>query len=116
MSESSTTSTTANMTAGIPECQPVGDREPAASGPAANAGAAMNDTTSTAGQGRQSRMRKSGRHASAGPIEQAVALRDNLREAVVKANELIRTLKRQRQQNRLVATTLASLKQLQQAS
>ncbi len=47
------------------------------------------------------------------PIEQAIAFRDALRTAVVQANELIRSLKRQRREARLVQTTLASLKQLQ---
>ena len=47
------------------------------------------------------------------PIEQAIAFRDALRAAVVQANELIRSLKQQRREARLVQTTLASLKQLQ---
>ncbi len=47
------------------------------------------------------------------PIEQAVALRDTLRAAVTQANELIRSLKRQKREARLVQSTLASLKQLQ---
>jgi hypothetical protein len=61
------------------------------------------------------RLRKGTRPAAAGPIEQAVALRESLRVSVGKANELIRALKRQRQQSRLVQTTLASLKELQRA-
>ncbi len=47
------------------------------------------------------------------PIEQAVVFRDALRTAVVQANELIRNLKQQKREARLVQTTLASLKQLQ---
>jgi len=47
------------------------------------------------------------------PIEQAIAFRDALRTAVVQANELIRSLKQQKREARLVQTTLASLKQLQ---
>ncbi|MCY2987617.1 MAG: hypothetical protein NTY19_07100 [Planctomycetota bacterium] len=47
------------------------------------------------------------------PIEQAIAFRDALRAAVVQANELIRSLKQQKREARLVQTTLASLKQLQ---
>ena len=47
------------------------------------------------------------------PIEQAIAVRDALRTAVVQANELIRTLKQQKRESRLVQNTLASLKQLQ---
>ncbi len=49
------------------------------------------------------------------PIEQAIAFRDALRTAVVQANELIRSLKQQKREARLVQTTLASLKQLQKA-
>jgi len=47
------------------------------------------------------------------PIEQAIAFRDALRAAVVQANELIRSLKQQKREARLVQTTLASLRQLQ---
>jgi hypothetical protein len=50
------------------------------------------------------------------PVEQAIALRDALHEAARQANELAHSLKRQRRQNRLVETTLESLKQLQAAS
>jgi hypothetical protein len=53
-------------------------------------------------------------HAS--PIEQVVALRNKLRETVSQANELIRSLKRQKKQSRLVASTLASLKELQKVA
>jgi hypothetical protein len=49
-------------------------------------------------------------------IEQAIAFRDELREMLGRANELIRSLKRQKQQQRLMQSTLASLKQLQAAS
>ncbi len=111
MSELSTTSNGAAESAATTSgCQPAGGSQPAA-----NAGAVTNEETPTAVQVRRSRLRKTSRQAAVGPIEQAVAVRDSLRESVVKANELIRTLKRQRQQSRLVATTLASLKQLQQA-
>ena len=48
-----------------------------------------------------------------GKIEQATVLRDTLREAASQANELIRTLKRDKKQSRLVRTTLESLKTLQ---
>jgi hypothetical protein len=116
MPESSTLSTGAAATAATSDCQSVGGSELAVGGRTANSGTATNEATLTSGQVRRSRNRKSGRQAVAGPIEQAVAMRDSLRESVAKANELIRTLKRQRQQSRLVATTLASLKQLQQAS
>ena len=59
--------------------------------------------------------KRSTTQAKTTPIEQAIAFRDSLRTAVVQANELIRSLKRQRREARLVQTTLASLKQLQQA-
>jgi hypothetical protein len=47
------------------------------------------------------------------PIEQAIAFRDALRATVVQANELVRALKQQRRESRIVETTLASLRQLQ---
>lgn len=47
------------------------------------------------------------------PIEQAEALRDILKDALDKSRELIRTLKRQKKQSRIVESTLASLRQLQ---
>ena len=51
----------------------------------------------------------------AGPIEQAVVLRDSLRDTLAKTNQLIHCLKQQKRQSKLVAETLASLKQLQAA-
>ena len=50
------------------------------------------------------------------PIAQAVAVRTALREALAQTNELIRALKRDKRQGRLVASTLASLKQLQKVA
>jgi len=47
------------------------------------------------------------------PIEQAIAFRDSLRTAVTEANELIRSLKQQKREAKLVQSTLASLRQLQ---
>jgi hypothetical protein len=47
------------------------------------------------------------------PIEQAEALRDSLKDALDKTRDLIRTLKRQKKQSRIVESTLASLRQLQ---
>ena len=52
-------------------------------------------------------------HVKATPIEQAIVLRDSLRTALVQVNELIRSLKRQKREARLVQSTLASLRQLQ---
>ncbi|HEX4143087.1 MAG TPA: hypothetical protein VHY91_06025 [Pirellulales bacterium] len=47
------------------------------------------------------------------PIEAAQALRTSLRETLASAHQLVRSLKRRQRQERLVANTLASLKQLQ---
>ena len=47
------------------------------------------------------------------PIQQAEALRHSLKDALSKANELIRTLKQQKKKSRVVESTLASLRQLQ---
>lgn len=52
-------------------------------------------------------------HAKTSPIEQAIAFRDALRTAVVQANELIRSLKRQKREAKLVQSTLGALRQLQ---
>jgi len=46
-------------------------------------------------------------------IEQALTLRDTLRTAAQQAGELARSLKQQKRQSRFVASTLASLKELQ---
>ncbi len=51
-----------------------------------------------------------------GPIEQATALRDRLRDAASSANQLVQALKQRQRQNRLVESTLASLKQLQEVA
>jgi len=50
---------------------------------------------------------------SEGVLSEALALRDQLREDYRKASSLIRALKQQRRQSKLMQTTLASLKQLQ---
>lgn len=65
--------------------------------------AKMPDTTTPANAARES------------TIDQAVAVRDALREALTKTNLLVHSLKRQRRQSKLVETTLQSLKQLQAA-
>jgi hypothetical protein len=49
-----------------------------------------------------------------GAIEQAIALRDVLRDAANKANELIRTLQHDKKQARHLRTALASLREIQQ--
>ncbi|HWA96885.1 MAG TPA: hypothetical protein VG713_00265 [Pirellulales bacterium] len=59
------------------------------------------------------------RHAistSGTPVEHAIALREALVTAARQTNELIRSLKQQKRQTRLVESTLASLKQLQKAA
>jgi hypothetical protein len=50
------------------------------------------------------------------PTENAIALRNALRAAVVQANELIRSLKRHKREARLVESTLASLRTLQKVA
>lgn len=49
-------------------------------------------------------------------IEQAVVLRDALRGVARQAGELVRSLKQQKRQARIVASTLASLKELQKVA
>jgi hypothetical protein len=46
-------------------------------------------------------------------IEQAKVLRASLKDAQLKTNDLIGVLRRQQRQSKAVASTLASLKQLQ---
>jgi hypothetical protein len=79
----------------------------------ANGTAPTTGETPTNSQVRRSKTRKPGRANSASPIEQAVAVRNALRETVAKTNELIRAINRHKKQSRLVQSTLASLKQLQ---
>ena len=51
-----------------------------------------------------------------GTIDQTIALRDALRATVVQTNELIRTLKQQKRETRIVNSTLESLRQLQKVA
>jgi hypothetical protein len=60
-------------------------------------------------------VKRTGRPA-ASTIEQAIALRDALRGVAQQAGELARSLKQQKRQARIVATTLASLKELQKVA
>jgi hypothetical protein len=53
--------------------------------------------------------------ADIGPIEQAVRLRDALRDAAGAAHQLVRSLKQRQRQQRIVASTLQTLRQLQAA-
>lgn len=57
-----------------------------------------------------------GTRQAASTIEQALALRDALRGIAQQAGELARSLKQQKRQARIVATTLASLKELEKAA
>lgn len=50
------------------------------------------------------------------PIEQAIRLRSTLRSALTATNELIRAIKRQKRQDRVYKSALASLRQLQEAA
>jgi hypothetical protein len=54
--------------------------------------------------------------AAGSAIEQALSLRDALRTAAQQAGELARSLKHQKRQSRFVASTLASLKELQRVA
>ena len=81
----------------------------------ANGHAATNGHAGAKSQTRRVGGRKPGTKTPGTPIEQAIALKGALRETLLQTNELIRTLKRQKKQSRLVATTLQSLKQLQAA-
>jgi hypothetical protein len=51
--------------------------------------------------------------ATRSTLDQAVLVRDSLRIALDKSRELVRALKRQKRQSRLVESTLQSLKELQ---
>ena len=53
---------------------------------------------------------------TASPLDQAVGLRTSLREAVHRTNELIRSMKKERKHQRLLKSTLKSLKDLQAAA
>lgn len=46
-------------------------------------------------------------------IEQALALRSTLRDTLGKVNNLVRAIKHQKKQERLLRSTLSSLRQLQ---
>ncbi|MCE9605135.1 MAG: hypothetical protein K8U03_09575 [Planctomycetia bacterium] len=54
--------------------------------------------------------------AAGSAIEQALTLRDTLHSAAQQAGELARSLKQQKRQSRIVASTLASLKELQRVA
>jgi hypothetical protein len=70
-------------------------------------------TATAASHDRSPAKRKRSAQQHRGTIEQTIALRDALRATVVQANELIRTLKQQKRETRIVNSTLESLRQLQ---
>ncbi len=87
----------------------------AASGHTANGHAAVNGHAEAKSQLRRTSGRKPGSKSPGTPIEQAVALKGSLRDTLRQTNELIRSLRRQKKQSRLVATALASIKELKAA-
>jgi hypothetical protein len=76
-----------------------------------NGHAQGNGHTSTNGQARYGAARKTGQDIDS-LIRQAEALRTAHRDSLVKANELLKALKRHRRQSRALQTTIASLRQL----
>lgn len=82
--------------------------------PESSAAAAASESPPSPAMAKGGKRGKRPRAAIAGPaIEQAVALRTALLAAVQQTNELLRALKQQRRQDRLVASTLASLREIQ---
>ena len=69
--------------------------------------------TSGNGQSRGDSAASMQHEAQSSSLDQAVALQSALRDAVAKTTELIRTLKREKKQAKLVRSTLASLRQIQ---
>lgn len=76
-------------------------------------GAAQAKAATDASESSDNGQPQSSESAARGPIEQAIELRDRLRDAANQTNELVRSLKRQKKNSQLVQSTLASLKQLQ---
>lgn len=98
--------------------QPV-STAPSEDGHAASTGAGHPDTSSN-GAGaapapKKCKARREKSPTARGLIEEAVALRTMLREACVRSNALLAALKKQKQQSKLLKSTIASLRQLQQA-
>jgi hypothetical protein len=71
------------------------------------------NTPSGNGRSRSNAAASTQQEAQSSSLDQAVALQAALRDAVTKTTELIRALKREKKQAKLVRSTLASLKQLQ---
>lgn len=72
--------------------------------------------TKTNGHSRKGSRPKVGPNETARLLEEAETLKTALRTATAAANELTQGLRRQRKQSQLVQTTLASLRQLQDAN
>jgi hypothetical protein len=77
-----------------------------------NGQAKTNGETKVNGQAYHAVVRPAGPQHLGGLIEQTEIVRESLREALVKTNDLLKGLKRQRQLSRSVESTLASLRQL----
>jgi len=80
-----------------------------------NAAASPNGHAKTNGRAKlngEARRTKASQQDIAALIEQAETLRTALRENLVKTNDLVKALKRHRRQGRIVANTLASLRQI----
>jgi hypothetical protein len=73
----------------------------------------VSSNTGPAATGTLVKRRKRRSVSNAGVLDQAIALRTALRNAASQIGELVRTIKRQRKQDRILRSTLASLKQLQ---
>jgi hypothetical protein len=56
------------------------------------------------------------KNAGGTTLDQAIAVRDQLRSNLVAVKDLIRSLKAEKRQHRLLKNTLASIKQLQTAA
>jgi hypothetical protein len=78
----------------------------------------VNDTTSAPTPAKSSarRVLPSKSAKTSLPLDQAIDLRDSLRNAASAAHQLVRSLKQQKRESRIVASTLASLKQLQKVA
>lgn len=71
-----------------------------------------NGHTKTRGQARKAALRKTSHQDIGALIEQTEALRQSLRDTLVKTNDLLKGLKRHRRTTRTLETTLGALRQL----
>jgi hypothetical protein len=79
---------------------------------ASNGHAATNGQASTNGQARKTSSRKAAQQDLAALIEQAENFRTAAHDLMCQANGLVKALKQHRRQNRVIETTLASIRQL----